>query len=129
MATTVRGSKSASWASGTALSIDLSSGVTGSVPALGDLLIITCHQNGQTTWADNNGSTAMTKNAISSDDGSGNYKPNSTNGQTGSVFSRRVQSGDPTTWAFTAGASDRGSMIAVLIERSAAVSPSPSSGS
>src|SRR6266568_5449062 len=110
MATTVRGSKQASWTTGTALSIDLSTGVTGAVPQTGDLLIIACHQNGQTTWADNNGSTPMTKNAISGDDAAGNYKPNTVNGQTGSIFSRRLVGGDPTTWSFTAGLSGRGAM-------------------
>lgn len=44
------------------------------------------------------------------------YQPNTTSGQTVSVFSRRLVSGDPSTYNFTLGASGRWSVIAVCIQ-------------
>lgn len=41
------------------------------------------------------------------------YKPNTTNGHTMSVFSRVFQTGDPTTFNFTSGASGRWGVVAI----------------
>lgn len=41
------------------------------------------------------------------------YKPNTSSGHTMSVFSRVIQSGDPTTYNFTSGASGRWAVIAI----------------
>lgn len=41
------------------------------------------------------------------------YKPNTTNGHTMSIFSRVIQAGDPTTYNFTLGASGRWAAVAI----------------
>lgn len=84
--------------------------------AVGDLVVVWCHSNTQTTIADNNGATPFTKASISGDDGAGNYKPNTTNAQTGAIFSRRIQSGDPATYNFTSGANTRQHIVAAAIQ-------------
>lgn len=87
-------------ASGTALSVSAPSGTV-----VGDLVIVTCHINANSTIVDNNGTTPFTEDL-------NDYHPNATAGQTLSVFSRRILAGDPTTFNFTAGASGRWSAIA-----------------
>jgi hypothetical protein len=88
---------------GTAISVSAPIGTTA-----GDLVKIVVHANGQTTIVDNNGATPFTEQI-------NDYQPNTTNGQTMSVFSRVIQSGDPTTYNFTSGASGRWAIIAISI--------------
>lgn len=107
----VRASSSNGSTTGTAMSVAAPTGTTS-----GDLVVVWCHANGQTTIADNNGSTPFTKASITGDDGSGNYKPNTTGGQTAAIFTRRIVGGDPSTYNFTSGASGRWSVVAVTIQ-------------
>lgn len=44
------------------------------------------------------------------------YKPNTTNGHTMTLFSRTIQAGDPSTYNFTSGASGRWSVIAITFK-------------
>jgi hypothetical protein len=111
MATTVRAASTNSSSTGTAVSITAPTGTV-----TGDLVVCVVHGNGQTTIADNNGSTPFTKAAISGDDAAGNYKPNPTGGQTGAIFTRRIQSGDPSTYNFTLGATGRWGVVAVCFQ-------------
>ena len=97
MATTLRGSHTNSATTGT----DASVAITASA---GDVVIVSVHFNNQTTIVDNNGATAWTEDI-------NDYKPNTTGGHTLSVFSRRFQTGDPTTLHFTGGTSGRWSII------------------
>jgi hypothetical protein len=108
MATTVRAASTNSNTTGTAVSVTAPAGT-----ATGDLVVCVVHGNGQITIADNNGSTAFTKAAISGDDGSGNYKPNTTGGQTLAVFTRRILGGDPSTYNFTLSATGRWGVVAI----------------
>lgn len=100
MATTLRASNSNSSTTGTAVSVTAPTGTTA-----GDVVIVSVHANNQTTIADNNGATSFTEDI-------NDYKPNTSGGHTLSIFSRRIQTGDPTTYAFTIGASGRWSIIA-----------------
>lgn len=102
--TSIFASASNSATTGTAVSVSTPAGV-----APGDLAIIAVHVNTQTTIADNNGATPF--NADIS-----NYKPNPTGGHTTAIYSRRIVSGDPSSYAFTSGASGRWA-IAVIILR------------
>lgn len=104
MATTVRASSSNSATTGTAVSVTAPTGTT-----TGDVVIVTVHCNGQTTIVDNNGATAFTEDL-------NDYKPNTTAGQTLSVFSRRIVGGDPSTYNFTIGATGRWNVIAVALQ-------------
>ena len=97
----VRASSSNSAGTGTAMSVSMPTGTQA-----GDAVVIFAHGNGQSTIADNNGSTAFTEDL---DD----YKPNTASGHVVSVFKRRIQSGDPTTYNFTLGTSGRWSLVAV----------------
>lgn len=76
--------------------------------AVGDWIVVIVHGNGQITITDNNGSTPFTKAPNFSD-----YKPNPTNGHTITVFYRRKESGDPTTYNFTMSASGRAAVDAI----------------
>ncbi len=97
----VRASSSNSAASGTALSVSAPSGT-----ATGDLVIVICHINGQTTIVDNNGGTSFTEDL-------NDFQPNTTSGMTCSIFSRRILAGDPSTYNFTGGVSARWAVVAV----------------
>lgn len=101
--TAVRSSSSNSAATGSALSVAAPAGV-----AVGDLVIVVCHINGQTTLVDNNGTTPFAEDL-------NDFAPNTTSGMTTSVFSRRIQTGDPSTYNFTGGASDRWSVVAIAL--------------
>lgn len=99
MATTLRASSSNSASTGTDATHTVPTGT-----AAGDLVIVSVHFNGQTTIVDNNGATPWTEDI-------NDYKPNTTNGHTVSVFHRVFQTGDPTTLHFTGGATGRWSII------------------
>lgn len=103
MAVAVRASSKADSTTGTALSLSAPAGTTA-----GDLVVVIAHANGQTTIADNNGATPFTIAPNFT-----NYKPNTTNGHTISVFSRTIVGGDPSTYNFTSGASGRWGLIAI----------------
>lgn len=98
---TIRSSSSNSSTTGTAISVTAPTGTS-----VGDLVIVSVHGNGQTTIADNNGATPFTEDI-------NDYQPNTTSGHTVSIFSRVIQSGDPTTYNFTLGASGRWSIVTV----------------
>lgn len=100
----IRASSNNSSASGTAISVSAPTGTT-----TGDVVICVVHGNGQTTLVDNNGSTPFTEDL-------NDYQPNTTNGHTVSVFSRRILAGDPSTYNFTMGTTNRWSIIAVTIK-------------
>lgn len=101
MAVSVVASSNNGAASGTALSVSAPTGTT-----TGDLVVCCVHVNSQTnTIADNNGSTPFTENV-------NDYKPNDAGGHTFSIFSRVIQASDPTTYNFTAGSSQRWSVVA-----------------
>jgi len=104
MATSVRASSSNSASTGTAISV---SAPTGTVE--GDVVIVSVHANMQTTIADNNGATAFTEDLA-------DYKPNTASGHTVSIFSRRIQSGDPSTYNFTSADTGRWSIVAVTLQ-------------
>lgn len=104
MATTIRSSSSNSSTTGTAVSVTAPTGTT-----TGDVVIISVHSNGQTTIVDNNGATPFTEDI-------NDYQPNPGAGHTVSVFSRRIQGGDPGTYNFTIGSSGRWSIIAVTFQ-------------
>lgn len=101
MAITIRTATQNSSSTGTAVSVSAPSGTTA-----GDLVKVIVHANGQTTIVDNNGSTPFTEQI---DD----YKPNTSNGHTMSIFSRVIQGGDPSTYNFTIGASGRWGVVAI----------------
>lgn len=101
MATTLRSSSSNSAATGTAVSVSAPTGTT-----TGDVVVISLHGNGQTTFVDNNGATPFTATSVS------DYKPNPTNGHTVSIYTRVIQGGDPSTYNFTMGATNRWSIVA-----------------
>jgi len=100
-ATAVRASSSNSASTGTAISVTAPTGTT-----TGDLVVISVHGNGQTTIVDNNGATPFTADIS-------NYAPNTTNGHTVSIYSRRIIGGDPATYNFTLGTTNRWSIDAV----------------
>lgn len=101
MAISFRTSTQNSSSTGTAVSVSAPTGTTA-----GDLVKVIVHANGQTTIVDNNGATPFTEQI---DD----YKPNTSNGHTVSIFSRVIQSGDPSTYNFTIGASGRWGVVAI----------------
>jgi len=101
MATAIRASSSNSSSTGTAISVSAPAGTTA-----GDLVVISVQGNGQTTIVDNNGSTPFTADLS-------DYKPNTVDGHTVSIFSRRIVGGDPSTYNFTLGASNRWSIVAI----------------
>lgn len=99
----VRASSSNSANSGSAISVSAPTGVQ-----IGDVVIVVVHGNTDTTIVDNNGSTPFTEDL-------NDYHPNSSSGHTVSIFSRRIQSGDPSTYNFTLGSSGRWAAIAVAM--------------
>lgn len=99
MATTLRAANQNSSATGTAISVTAPTGTVA-----GDVVICIVQANQQSTITDNNGTTPFV--AIPS-----NYQPNPTNGHTMSVFARRIQSGDPTTFNFTSSVNDRWAIV------------------
>ncbi len=107
MALSYRSSSKNDSNTGTALSVAAPSGAT-----TGDKVVVIVHANGQTTIVDNNGSTPFTENV-------NDYQPNTSNGHTVSVFSRTIQSGDPSTYNFTSGASGRWAVVAVCLQKGA----------
>ena len=103
-ATSVRSSSSSSSPTGSAISVPAPQGT-----AAGDVVIVVVHGNGQTTIADNNGSTPFAKDL-------NDYQPNASSGMTVSIFSRRIQSGDPSSYNFTLGTGDRWSAVAITFQ-------------
>lgn len=104
MATTIRASSSNSATTGTAISVVAPTGTT-----TGDLVTISVHVNTDTTIVDNNGATPFTEDLT-------DYSPNPSSGMTVSLFSRRIQIGDPTTFNFTSGGTGRWSITAVTYQ-------------
>lgn len=100
---TLRSSSKNDGATGTAISVDVPAGA-----ASGDFVVCIVQANSQTTIADNNGSAAFTEAPNFSD-----YKPNTSNGHTVSVFSRTLNGTEGASFAFTSGASGRWSVIAI----------------
>lgn len=90
MALAFRSASSNSASSGSDANVGAPSGMSD-----GDWIVVVVQGNGQITINDDNGSTPFTKAPNFSD-----YKPNTTNGHTITVFYRRKQSGDPTTFHF-----------------------------
>lgn len=101
MALSFRTATTFSSSSASAISLTAPTGTT-----IGDLVKVIVQANGQTTIVDNNGATPFTEQV-------NDYKPNTTNGHTFSIFSRVIQSGDPTTYNFTAGLTGRCAAIAI----------------
>jgi len=104
MAFQVRSSSSNSASIGTAISVSAPAGTT-----TGDVVIVSVHGNGNTTIVDNNGGTSFTEDI-------NDYSPNPTSGHTVSIFSRRIIAGDPTTYNFTLGATNRWSIVAITFQ-------------
>lgn len=102
--TQLRSSSNNSATSGTAASVSAPTGT-----AVGDLVLVVVHCNGQTTIVDNNGATVFAENL-------NDYQPNTTAGHTMSVFSRRIIAGDPATYNFTIGATGRWNVTAICIK-------------
>lgn len=102
---TVKSVSSNSATTGSAVSV---AAPTGAVA--GDLVLVFIHANAQNTITDNNGATPF----LTSD--ANNYKPNPTHGHTFSMLARIIQPGDPTTYNFTLGSSDRWGIIALCIQ-------------
>lgn len=101
-ATTVRSSSQGSAASGTAASVGRPTGTT-----TGDLTICVLSTNGLVTHVDNNGSTPFTKNLteyMASDSG------------TISIWTRRILGGDPATYAWTIGSSQRWTISCITLQ-------------
>ena len=103
-ATTVGNSTQNSATTGTAISVSAPAGTIA-----GDVVIIAVSANGQVTISDNNGATPFTADIA-------NYQPNTVNGQTLSLFSRRIQAGDPSTYNFTTSVSDRWAIVAMDVQ-------------
>lgn len=101
MATTVRASSSAGGTS-TAPSVGAPAGT-----ATGDLALLIIHSNGAVTIVDNNGSTAFTEDVNDFQNGAN---------QTISLFSRRIQGGDPSTYAATLGSSQNWTAVAIALQ-------------
>jgi hypothetical protein len=102
-ATTVRATSSATGASGTALSVSAPTGTT-----TGDVVIVIAHVNNEEFVEDNNGATPFTEDLAE-------YQNDFTlHGL--SIFSRRIQSGDPSTYNFTIGSSQRWTLVAIALQ-------------
>jgi hypothetical protein len=74
----------------------------------GDVVVVLAVANGITTISDNNGSTPFTKDVSDIRPGSGSV--------TISLFSRRIQAGDPTTYQFTPTTGSEWRLYAVTIQ-------------
>lgn len=108
MATTIRSASKSNATSGTAITVAAPTGTT-----TGDKVIVIINVNGtSTTCVDNNGATPFTK------DGAIDQWAPPTQSQTNSItiFTRTIEAGDPSTYAFTAGSSQRWGIVAVTIE-------------
>lgn len=105
MALSFRSASQNSSPSGSAVSVAKPTGA-----ATGDLIKVIVQGNGQITISDNNGSTPFTKETNFSD-----YKPNSSNGHTVTVFKRVLQAGDPATFNFSLSAAGRWGVVAVCL--------------
>lgn len=104
----VRSASQNSATSGTAITVSAPAGVTA-----GDVVIVVTNLNGtSTSTTDNNGSTPFTK-----DSAIDNWSP-PTFSQTNSIsiWTRTIQVGDPSTYAFTGGSSQRWGIVAVAIQ-------------
>lgn len=101
--TSVRATSNNTAATGTAVSVAAPTGTTD-----GDVVLVCVHCNNATTIVDNNGSTSFTEDV--------NDYQEVTAGLTASLFSRRIQSGDPSTYNFTIGSSTRWTAIAVCLQ-------------
>lgn len=103
MSVSVRASSTASNLSGsTAVSVARPTGTT-----TGDVVIVIVSANGQTTSiTDNNGATPFTEDLVEITQVS----------MTVSIFSRRIQASDPSTYAFTLGSSQRWTVHAVTFK-------------
>ncbi len=95
-------------ASGTAVSVTAPAGIAVGMLAL---VLVTC--NGARTIVDNNGSTPFTEDL--------NDYQDTVGGATVSVFTRLIKAGDPGTYNFTTGGTDRWAVIAAAL-------PSPAVG-
>lgn len=102
--TQLRSSSNNSATTGTAVSVASPTGTT-----VGDLVLVVLACNNQTTIVDNNGATVFAENL-------NDYQPNTANGLTLSVFSRRIIAGDPGTYNFTIGATGRWNVTAICIK-------------
>lgn len=102
--TAVRSSSINASATGTALSVSAPTGT-----AIGDLVcvIINCNTTGAAAVSDNNGATPFTNQV--------DYPYDAAGGNI-SMWSRVIQSGDPTTYNFTQGSNGRWTVIAVAIQ-------------
>ena len=101
MATSVRASSTGT-GSGTAISVAAPTGTT-----TGDLVVVFITGNTASTFVDNNGATPFTED----------MEFLATSGDTAAVlYSRRIQAGDPTTYAFTRGGADRWTAHAVTFQ-------------
>lgn len=100
---TVRSASQNSSTTGTAISVSKPSGASA-----GDFVVCIVHANNQTTISDNNGSAAFTEAPNFSD-----YKPNTSNGHTMSVFSRTLDGTEGSTFDFTSGASGRWGIVVI----------------
>ena len=102
--TTIRDSTTNAAASGTALSVAAPTGTT-----TGDVVIVVVSVNNTgLSIADNNGSTPFTEDM-------NDYFPSAGIGYL-SIFSRRIQAGDPSTYNFTAGGSARWTVHAITFQ-------------
>lgn len=99
MSTTLRASSTNTFASATAITVAAPTGTL-----VGDLSIVIVHANAVVTIVDNNGTTPWTEDV--------NDYAASTSG-TVSVFSRKLITGDPTTYAFTIGSAQRCGIVAL----------------
>lgn len=88
---------------GTAISIAEPSGVT-----TGDVVVVILNANSLPTLADNNGGTPFSEEVY--DD------VNVTSGMATAIYTRRWQSGDPSTYAFTIENSQRWGAVAIAVE-------------
>lgn len=106
MATTVRASSIATSAGSTAVSVSKPAGTT-----TGDVVIVVVNWNdgASETIADNNGATPFTEDLAE-------FRNNGTAGHAASVFSRRIQVGDPATYNFTLSGSQRWTAVAVTFQ-------------
>lgn len=101
MATAIRATAANAAASGTAITVTAPTGT-----AAGDRVSILIAGNGSGTITDNNGSTPFTRPA------NGRQTQTGT-GQFAEYWYRDIQSGDPSSYAFTASVSDRWGILAI----------------
>jgi len=102
MSVSVRSSAKASSDSANNITVNEPTGA-----AIDDWIIVVVAGNGSVTLADNNGSTAFTKD----------HQDQETSGNsTLAIFSRKKQSGDPSTYNFTSTATDRITAISIAFQ-------------